>query len=100
VASLRSLCGLPALPLWPPYAHFVASLRSCSFQVSLVDDQKMVWNNVQGEVGGVGPKLPNARGEMHIKFRRRNVNSDLAQPVRRCAEKSAASSFVNMRWWR
>jgi len=39
-------------------------------EVVLVDDQKMVWNNAQGEVGGIGPKVPGSRGEMHISFRR------------------------------
>jgi hypothetical protein len=30
----------------------------------------MVWNNVQGNFGGIGPRLPGARGEMRLKLRR------------------------------
>jgi hypothetical protein len=46
-------------------------------EVVLVDDQKMVWNNVTG-VGGIGPKLPGMRGEVHLKLRRNPIKKQAA----------------------
>lgn len=59
-------------------------------EVVLVDDQKMVWNNAQGEVGGIGPKVPGSRGEMHISFRR--LQDSLPEEASAAAAAAAAAS--------
>lgn len=50
-------------------------------EVALLDDQKMVWNNVQGHFGGLGPRLPGARGEMRLKMRRLNAPPANTVPI-------------------
>jgi len=37
-------------------------------EISLIDDQGMVWNNMQGPISYIGPKAPAARGEMRLKL--------------------------------
>lgn len=39
-------------------------------EVLLLDEEGMVWNNIQGRVGGIGPNLIGSRGEMHVMFRK------------------------------
>ena len=58
-------------------------------EVVLLDDQRLVWNNVQGSFGGIGPRLPGARGEMHLKFRRSDGN------LQRNTSPAAQSSTTN-----
>lgn len=49
-------------------------------EVALLDDQRMIWNNVQGHFGGLGPRLPGARGEMRLKMRRLNSSPTSTSP--------------------